>query len=63
MHVYDWKNIMTTAMKKRSDKEMICAFTELTTELKTHRINPRFHIMDNKSSKALKIAMLTMDIN
>ena len=43
-----------------SDKYMICAFTELTTDLKTRVINPGLHVMDNKAPAALKMAMTTM---
>ena len=41
-------------MKNRSDKQMIQAFTELTTDLKSRITNPGFHFMDNKVSTALK---------
>ena len=63
MYVYDCNVIMTTAINTRSDKEMMHAFTKLTTYLKTRGINPGFHFMDNESSEALKMAMATMDIN
>ena len=45
---------MTTPMKNRSDKDMIRAFTELTTELKSRGINPGFHMMDNMASALVK---------
>ena len=40
MYVYGCNATLTTAMKNRSDKEMIRAFTELTEDLKSRRINP-----------------------
>ena len=62
MYVYDYNSIMKAPMKNRSDKEIICAFTELTKDLKTHGFNPRFHVMDNESSRALKNKTTIMDI-
>ena len=63
MYVYDWNVILKTAMNNRIDKEVIRAFTELSTDLKIHGINPGFNLMENKASTALKMAMTTMDIN
>ena len=45
---------MTTPMKNRSDKDMIRAFTELTTELKSRGINPGFHTVNNEAPTVLK---------
>ena len=39
MYVYDCNSILTTATKNRSDKEMIQAFKEFTTDLKARVIN------------------------
>ena len=47
MYVYDCNFILTTAIKNRSDKDMIRAFTSLTEYLKIRGINPYFHFMDN----------------
>ena len=63
MYVYDCNAIMITAMKNRSDKEMIRDFTELNTDLKRCGINQVLHFMDNKESTELKMVMTTMDIN
>ena len=54
MYVYDFNNIVTTAIQNRSDKEMIWDFTELAKYLKTHGINPGFHFMYNEASTSLK---------
>ena len=40
MYVYNCNAILTTEMNNRSDKEMIWAFTELTTYFKSQGINP-----------------------
>ena len=41
---------------------MIRVFTDLTEDLKRHRINPGFHFMDNGASTALKMTMTSMNI-
>ena len=41
---------------------MIQAFIELTTDLKICGINSGLHLMDNRVSTALEMAMTTMDI-
>ena len=41
---------------------MICAFTQLTTDLKIQGFNPGFHIMDNETSAELKMTINTMYI-
>ena len=38
--VYDCSAIITDPMKNISDKEIICAFIELVTDLKTRGLNP-----------------------
>ena len=63
MCVYDCNSMMTTAMKNRSNQEMIRPFTELTKDLKIRGINPGFHFIGNEASTALKIATTTMNIN
>ena len=60
MYVYDCNATLTTAMKNRSDKEMIQAFTELTEDLKIRRINQGFHFMDNEISTDLKMTTTNM---
>ena len=55
MYVYDYNAILTTAMKNRRNKEIIRTFTELIEDLKSPRINPVFHFMDNEASQALKL--------
>ena len=62
MYVYDFNDILTTAMNNISDKEMIWAFTELTKELKSCRINQGFHFMDNEAYTALTITMTSINI-
>ena len=62
MYVYDCNDILTTAMKNRSDKDMIRAFTSLTEDLKIQGISPGFHFMDNEVSTALKMTMTSMNI-
>ena len=47
MYVYDCNASIMTAAKKRSEKEMIQAFTELTGYLKIRRNKPAFHFMEN----------------
>ena len=49
MYVYNCNSILTTEMNNRSDKEIIRAFTELTTDLKSRKINPGLHLMENES--------------
>ena len=61
MYVYDCNAILTTEMKNISDKEMIRDFTELTEYLKSHKINPGLHFMDNEASTALNMTMTTMN--
>ena len=63
MYVYDCNSILATAMKNRSDREMIRAFTSFTTDLRSRGINPRLHFMDNEASTELKMAMTTIYIN
>ena len=62
MYVYDCNAILTTAMKNRSDKDMIKVFISLTEDLKIKRINPGFHLMDNEASTSLNLTMTTMKI-
>ena len=62
MYVYDCNFILTTAMKNRSDKEIIRAFSSLTEDLKSRGIHAGFHFMDNEASTALKLTMTTMNI-
>ena len=62
MYVYHCNSILTKAMKNRSYKEMIRAFTELPADLKSRERKPGFHFMDNEASKALKMKITTMDI-
>ena len=62
IYVYECNAILTTAMKNRSDKDMIIAFTYLTEDLKIRGIHPSFHFMDNKASTALNMTMTTMNI-
>ena len=40
---------------------MIQAFTDLTEDLKSYRINQDFHFMDNEASTALNMTMTSMD--
>ena len=54
MYVYYCNAIIKTPINNRSEKDMIHAFTELTTYLKIHGINLGFHIVYNKSATALK---------
>ena len=49
-------------MNNSSHKEIIRAFTELTTELKNHEFNPKVHIVNNEAYTALKNKMTTMEI-
>ena len=63
MYVYDCNKILFDPTKNRSDKVIIHAFSELTTDLKTSGFNQIFHVIDNKASTALKNTMTTMDIN
>ena len=62
MYVYDFKCILTTAMKNRSDKEIIQGFTYLTGYLKRCGINQGFHFMDNEASTSLNMKMTSMNI-
>ena len=62
MYVYDCNGILTTAVKNRSDKEMIRAFTSLTEDLKILGIHPGFHFMDNEASTALNLTTMTINI-
>ena len=49
-------------MNNRRYKEIILDFIELTTDLKTRRINPGFHFMENEESTDLKMTITTMNI-
>ena len=62
MYLYYFNSILTTAMKNRSYKEMIQAFTELTEYFKSRRINPIFYLMNNEESKDLNMTITTMNI-
>ena len=62
MYVYDCNTILTYPTKNRNKKEIMRAFTKLTTDLKTHGLNPGFHVMDNEASTTLKNKMPNMDI-
>ena len=62
MYVYYCNAILTTAMKNKSDMEMIQYYTEFTTDLKIRKINLGFHFMDNEASTALKMAMKIMNM-
>ena len=62
MYEYDCNDILMTAMKNISDKEIIQAFIELATDFKICRINPGLYFMDNESPAYLKMEMTTMDI-
>ena len=53
--MYDCNAILTTAMNKRSDKDMIRVFTSSTEDLKSLVIHPGFHFMGNKASTTLKL--------
>ena len=63
MYVYDYNVILSTATKIINVREMIWAFTKLKKDLKRRRIIPGLHFMYNKESTALKMEMITMDIN
>ena len=54
MYVYNCNAILTTETKNRSDKEIIWALKELTTDLKSRVINPGLHFMDNEAPTNLK---------
>ena len=62
MYVYDCYAIRNTSMKNTNYKEIIRVFTSLTEDLKTRGIHPGLHVMDNKSSTALKLTTTTMKI-
>ena len=62
MYMYICNYILTTAIKNRSDKEIIWTLKKLTEELKSFRINPGFHFMDNEESTALNKTMNSMKI-
>ena len=62
MYVYNCNSILTTEMNNKSDKEIIRAFTELTTDLKSRKINPGLHLMENESQIYFFMTMATMDI-
>ena len=49
-------------MNNMSDKDMVRAFIELTTDLKSRGFNPGYHIMDNEDSTELKNIMTIMEI-
>ena len=61
MNVYECNSILTIATNNRRDKDMIRAFTSLTEDLKSGRINPGFHFMDNEASTALNMTMTSMN--
>ena len=61
MYVNDCNDILTTAMKNRINKEMIRDFKSLTEDLKSRGIYPGFHFMDNETSTALNLTMITMN--
>ena len=63
MYVYNCNTILTTAINNIGDKDMIQNFTELTEDLKSRRINPGFHLMDNEAYTSLNIKMTSMNIN
>ena len=62
MYVYEFNAILTTAMNKRREREMISAFTYLTEDFKSRGIHPGFHLMENEASTALNMTMTTMNI-
>ena len=62
MYVYYCNAIIKTPINNRSEKDMIHAFTELTTYLKSLGINPGFHSTENEASIALTKSMATMNI-
>ena len=62
MYVYDFNAVLATAIKNRSDKDMIRAFTSLTEYLKTQGIHPGIQFMDNEASTALNLIMTNMNI-
>ena len=62
IYIYDCNAIPTTSMKNISYKEIIIDFTELTEDLKSRRINPGIHFMDNDASIALNMTMPTVNI-
>ena len=62
MYVYDCNAILTTAMKNRSYRKIIIAFTSLTEYFKSQGINPGFHLMDNEAFADLKIIMASVNI-
>ena len=62
MYVYYCNTILTTAMNNGSAKEIIRALTELTEDLKSSRINPGLHLMDNEAYIALNMKMTSMNI-
>ena len=63
MYVYGCNAILKTVIKNKSDKEMIQDFTELTKDLKIHRINAGLYFMENEASTALKMKITTIGIN
>ena len=62
MYVCGCNSIATIAIKNRSDKEIIKAFTSLTEYLKSRGINPVLHFMENEASTPLNIRMTSMNI-
>ena len=62
MYVYGWNTFLANQTKKRSDKDIIRYFVELTAYFERRGINPGFHIMDNKASTEFKNSRTTIDI-
>ena len=62
MYVCGCNSIATIAIKNRSDKEIIKAFTSLTEYLKSRGINPVLHFMYNEVSTALNITITSINI-
>ena len=54
MYAYNCDDILTNVMKKRSDKDIIQDFTELTADFKISGINLGFDFIDKKASTPLK---------
>ena len=51
---------MRTPIKNKSDKDMVRAFTRLTTNLKIREFNPGFYIMYNEASPSFKNSVTAM---
>jgi hypothetical protein len=52
LYDYDSNTISTEPMKKRTDKEMIRAYTSLHKQLINAGLKPELQLMDNECSKA-----------